>query len=430
MKIIVQPSKIKGRVLVPPSKSCTHRAIILASLAKGQSTISNCLMADDTLYTLSALKVLGTKINIKENDIKIDGQGGKFQTQEGNNVIFVGNSGTTIRLLTSLTALTQGQVILNGKERLCQRPIEDLLLALRTLGIKAESLKQNGCPPIKVEGGVLKGGKVAISGKISSQFISSLLLVAPLAQKDTIIKIKDELKSKPYVDITCDMMKKFGVQVRNNNYQEFFIKAGQSYQAQRYKVEGDYSSASYFFAAAALTQSKITVKGLNINSAQGDKYFLDLMVRAGCKVKKDKEQTTIRGPQKLRSLKVIDMGDYPDIVQSLVVVAACGQGQTAIVNIGHLRFKETDRVESTATELRKMKIRVKTSKDSLTIWGNQPEGAKIKTYNDHRMALSFAILGLKAKGETIIKNAEVVSKSYPNFFKDLKKLGAKVRRIK
>ena len=425
MQIKIKPSMVARKITAPPSKSYTHRVIILASLAQGQSVIRNCLLADDTLYTLKACQLLGAKTNLKKNKLEVIGTNGNLKVNPQKNKIFMGNSGTTMRLMTSVVALAKEEVILTGDKRLQERPMSDLIVALKNLGIKVESINKNGCPPIKVKGEDLNGGEVKISGKISSQFISSLLLVSPFAKKDITIKIIDKLKSKPYVDITCNMMKKFGVQVKNNHYQEFLIKTGQRYKAQKCQVEGDYSSASYFFAAAAICPSKITVKGLNINSAQGDKYFLNLLTKMGCSVRKKKKEITVIGKENLKSIKV-DMRDYPDIVQSLSIVASCAKGKTTIKNIGHLRYKETDRIRATATELEKMNIKVKTTKDSITIDGGQPKGATIETYNDHRMALSFAILGLKAKGGTIIKNAQVISKSYPNFFKDLKKLGAKI----
>ncbi|MFC1711537.1 3-phosphoshikimate 1-carboxyvinyltransferase [Patescibacteria group bacterium] len=426
MKAIIWPTLVKGEIQAPASKSFTHRAIILACLSKGQSVIKNCLLADDTINTLKACQKLGVNITVNNKVIKVIGRGRNLSLNPQNRLISVGNSGTTMRLITSMASLAKQGVVITGNKSLCKRPMLDLITALKDLGIKIRSTNNIGYPPIEILNGTLVGGTVKISGKISSQFISSLLLISPFAKKDVIIKITDDLKSKPYIKITLEMMKKFGVRVKNKNFQEFYIKAGQRYQGTNYQVDGDFSSASYFFAAAAICQSKIIVTGLNPNSCQGDKYLLTLLEKMGCQVKKGKQKITLMGGKELKGISV-NMKNYPDIVQSLAMVAVLAKGKTVMKDIEHLRYKESDRIKATATELRKMNVKVETTKSSITVYSSQPVGAKINTYNDHRMAMCFTVLGLKAKGKTVINNADVVSKSYPNFYKRFKKLGAKIK---
>lgn len=384
MNIKIYPSKISGTVIAPPSKSVTHRAIIMASLASEPSTIKNILLCDDTQHTINALQQLGVLIKQVGTTLTIQGTGGKLIAPK--KPIFVGNSGSTLRMLTAVATLTKGNIKFTGVKRLHERPIQDLSVALKQI----------------------ETGKVIIDGSKSSQYITALLLIAPFAKNGLTIVVNDTLRSKPYVELTIDIMKTFGVMVKNNNFKEFVVEKGQEYKSKNYAVEGDYSSASYFFAAKAITGNKITVKNLKLNSAQGDKNFLSLLQKIG---------------------SFVDMNDYPDIVQTLAVVAAFSNRKTTITNIGHLKDKEADRIRATAKELTKMGIKTIATNNSLTITGEKPKGAIIETYNDHRMAMSFAIAALGATGETIIKDAEVINKSYQNFWKDLKKIGAKIEII-
>ena len=422
------PSVVASKISAPPSKSYTHRALILGSLADGETVIKNFLSSDDTLYTINACRSLGVDIQVEDGTVRIAGTGGKFSVKPGQERIFVGNSGSTIRMMASLAALVQGRVVFEGDPRLHERPVGDLLSALKSLGVQAKSINGNDCPPIEIHGGRLRGGEVAVSGITSSQHISSLLMVAPYAEKDVKIRIIDSLHSKPYVAITIDVMRQFGVEVENRNYEEFIVKSGQKYQGRHYKVEGDYSSAAYFFAAAAIGKGTVVVGNLKPDSAQGDKYFLDILSDMGCIVTYGKNQVKVSRKKDLTGVSV-DMGDYPDIVQPLAIVAAFAKGKTKITNIGHLRYKETDRISNTAAELRKMGIEVDVTADTMLITGGKPRGASIETYNDHRMAMSFAIAALFADGEAIINGAESVAKSYPAFFTDLAKIGAKIEEI-
>ncbi len=399
MNIKIVPSKIEGTITAPPSKSVTHRAIILAALAKGTSVVTNVLLSADTQYTINALRQLGVSIEQNKTTLTIHGSEGKLHTPK--EPIFVGNSGSTMRMLTAVSSLASGKTIITGSKRLLARPMGDLLDAIKQQGTRT-------------------GGEIKIKGDISSQYISSLLLIAPFAKKTVQITIKGNLRSKPYVGLTIDLMKTFGVTVENKNFDEFVIQNHQSYIARDYSVEGDYSSASYFFAAAAITNSTITVKNLKQNSVQGDAYFLDVLEHMGCIVSRKNDSIIVTGSN--LSGITVDMNNYPDIVQTLAVVAAYAKGTTTIKNIGHLKDKETDRLKATAQELTKMGIKLKATDNSLTIMGGVPKGAAIKTYNDHRMAMSFAVAGLGATGETIIRNAEVVNKSYPNFWEDFEKI--------
>lgn len=417
MNIVIYPSKVNGEVTVPSSKSITHRSLILASLARGTSVLKDILLADDTKYTIEALRSFGVKIEQNKDEARIQGTGGLLSTPSS--PIFLGNSGTSMRLLTAVAVLTNGKVELTGEKRLCERPIGPLLSALKTLGVNVQTVNNNDCPPVIIEGRHISGGEITLDASVSSQYLSALLLITPFAKSPVTIHVK-ELRSKPYVDLTIEIMKQFGVTVQNQDYKTFTVLP-QYYKAANYTVEGDYSSASYFLAAAAITGGKILLKNLKSDSKQGDAYFITLMEQIGCSVEKTTKGITLERKTELKAINV-DLGDYPDIVQTLAVVAAFAKGKTTIQNIAHLKHKETDRLAATATELQKMGIEVIQTDNSLEITGGKPHGAIIDTHNDHRMAMSFAVAGLGAKGKTVIQNIEVVKKSYENFFRDLQKI--------
>jgi len=427
VKARITPSPVSGEVSAPPSKSYTHRAVILASLAAGESTIQSPLISDDTLYTMNAGRSLGADIELKGDRLMITGTGGQIRVADRQR-IFAGNSGSTIRMVAPLAALGQTRVVLDGDSRLRQRPIGDLLSALESLGVHARSLEGNGCPPIEIQGGKFSGGEVTIPGLVSSQHVSALLMVAPYTEEGVRIKIARGLHSRPYIDITIDAMRAFGVEVANKGYKEFVVKGGQRYKARNYRIEGDYSSAAYFFAAGAIGGKPVTVKNLKTDSVQGDRHLLNILSEMGCSVEYQKEQIKISRSKELTGITV-DMGDYPDLVQAVAVVAAYARGKTRISNIGHLRFKETDRISNTAAELSRMGIKVEVSDNTMVVYGGKPKGTEIETHADHRMAMSFTIAALFAEGDSIINGAEAVSKSYPQFFADLKKLGAGIEEL-
>lgn len=423
MKAIIQASQVSGTIIAPSSKSYTHRAIIIAALAQGTSVIEKPLISDDTNYTIAACRKLGAKINIKNNFLEIVGVNGKFLLGKNPTRIYCGNSGTTARLITTVATLTDGIVIVDGDRRLRQRPMIELINTLKTLRVNILSLNKEGFLPIKIYGRTLRGGTISVSGNVSSQFISALLILAPFVQKGIEIRATN-LASAPYVDITIDVMKAFGVQVQKNK-DKYLVKAKQKYLGRSYRVEGDWSSASYLFAAAAVTKSEITVSNLNPASTQGDKIFLDILENMGCNVKRDKNQITVLG-KPLISISV-DMKYFPDLVPSLAIVVAFVEGISKILNIANLRDKESDRILAISSNLTGMGIKTAEKYESLEIKGGKPRGNRVKTYNDHRIAMSFAVAALSTKGETTIQNAQVVSKSYPDFWDDLQKIGAKLK---
>jgi 3-phosphoshikimate 1-carboxyvinyltransferase len=428
VRVRIKPSSVAGEVYAPPSKSYTHRAVILASLAASETVIDNPLLSDDTRYTIDACCLLGANIKLKSNRLRITGTGGQIRVTPNRNKIFAGNSGSTIRMVASLAALSQTKVVLNGDDRLHQRPIGDLLSALESLGVRARSLNNNGYPPIEIQGERLSGGEVTISGEVSSQHVSSLLMIAPYTKNGIKIKIAHSLHSKPYIDITLDAMRAFGVEALNQDYKEFSVKGSQEYKGRHYWIEGDYSSAAYFLAAGAIGGKPVTIKNLKTNSVQGDKYLLNILSQMGCSVEYQKEQVRVSRCDKLTGV-IVDMGDYPDIVPTVAVVAAYAHGKTEITNIGHLRFKESDRLNSIAAELGKMGIRVDVTDDTMLVYGGKPKGTEIDAHGDHRLAMSFAIAALFAEGDSTINGAEAVAKSYPQFFADLNKLGAKIEEL-
>ncbi len=428
MKVRITPSSVTGEVSAPPSKSYTHRAVILASLAAGESIIENPLVSDDTLYTIDACRLLGADIALKGNRLRIIGTGGQIRVAPDRQRIFAGNSGSTIRMVAPLAALAQTKVVFDGDDRLRQRPIGDLLSALESLGVRARSLSNNGYPPIEIQGGKFKRGEITIPGRVSSQHVSSLLMIAPYTENGLRIKIAHGLRSRPYIDITLDVMQAFGVEAVNRDYKEFLVKGGQGYKGRHYRIEGDYSSAAYFLAAGATGGQPVALNNLKADSIQGDRHFLTILSEMGGSVEYQKEQVRISRHKKLTGVTV-DMGDYPDLVQTVAVVAAYAHGKTKITNIGHLRFKETDRLSDTAAELVKMGIRADVTENTIVVYGEKPKGAEIEAHGDHRMVMGFAIAALFADGNSTINGAEAVTKSYPRFFTDLASLGAKIEEL-
>jgi len=405
-------------VRLPGSKSYTHRALVISALADGESLLINALRSEDTEHTARALEKFGVSIFWERDRIRVLGRGGKLKA--GEERIFVGNSGTSMRFLTALSALKNGRTLLDGNERMRERPIGDLLNGLSALGVRAYSKEKNGCPPVMMESQGLKGGKTKIKGEESSQFLSALLMIAPYAQEDIQVEITGHLASKPYVDITRDVMSTFGVEVKRDGYHFFFVRAGQHYLPKTYRVEGDASNASYFFSAAALSKGRVRVENFFPKSVQGDAGFLTILENMGCEVVRGDRWAEVRGKE-LQGIE-IDMNPMPDLVPTLAVTAAFARGKTVMKNIGHLRFKESDRIQALAGELIKMGIRVEEGDDWLKIEGGKPHGAEIETYNDHRLAMSFAIAGLAVPGVKI-KGEQCVDKSFPEYWEKFRTLG-------
>ena len=404
-------------VTIPGSKSYTHRALIVSALADGESVLRNALRSEDTEHTIHGLEKFGVPVLGEGNLLRVLGKGGKLKA--AGEKIYVGNSGTSMRFLTALAALKEGRTLLDGSERMRERPIAGLLDGLVALGVKAYSQEGNGYPPVVVESQGLLGGVARMKGSESSQFFSALLMVAPYALGDVRLEVDGPLVSRPYVDITRDVMSAFGVEVQGEEYRSFFMRAGQRYLPQKYLIEGDASNASYFLAAAAITRGKVRVENFRPASIQGDAGFLRILKKMGCEVTSGESFAEVQGKE-LRGIEV-DMNPMPDAVPTLAVSAAFARGRTVIQNIGHLRLKESDRIGALAYELAKMGVKVEEGKDWLAVEGGNPQGAEIETHNDHRLAMSFAISGLAVPGMKI-KGERCVDKSFPEFWETLRKL--------
>jgi 3-phosphoshikimate 1-carboxyvinyltransferase len=417
--IEIQPTAaIRATVRPPGSKSITNRALVCAALADGPSTLIGALDCDDTRVMIDALGKLGVDVrhNRDEATIELVGCGGRIPT--GNAGLYVANSGTTVRFLTAMLTLGQGMYRLDGTRRMQERPISDLLDALRQLGGDAISEVGNGCPPVVVRAHGLQGGRAMVAGNVSSQFLSGLLMAAPYAKSDVTLEVHGPLVSRPYVDMTLAVMASFGVPVTEveNGFQ---IAAPQKYAGCDYAIEPDASAASYFFAAAAITGGEVTVNGLSSDSLQGDVAFCNCLAEMGCNVVYGPSSITVFG-RELRGIDV-DMNGISDTVQTLGAVALFAKGPTTIRNVAHIRHKETDRIGALATELRKFGAEVQENSDGLTIAPQALHGAEIDTYDDHRMAMSLALVGLAIPG-VVIRDPECTAKTYPGFFRDLAKI--------
>lgn len=400
----------------PPSKSLTNRALILAAIANGKTVISNYAICDDTIYMIRSLKKFGVKIIEENSRLIVTGTDGNFKKDDLK--IYCGNAGTTFRFLTALSILNEGKLVLTGSKRMLERPIGNLVDALKQLDVNIQS--NNGYPPVKIEGGKFKAKKITFNPKISSQFLSALLMIMPVIGKDFIVEIDGELPSIPYVKMTLQIMKKFGVVIEHNNFQLFKLKNNLKLSGTEIIIESDASSATYFLGSAAILKKSIRVKGLSKNSTQADLKFIKVLEKMGCEVSWNKNSVTLKG-KKLKGI-TIDMNDAPDSVPTLAVVSLFAEGKTVIKNIGNLRFKESDRISALANEFRKLGSNVITGKDYLEIHPSKfYKPASIETYNDHRIAMSFALCQLKIPGIKI-KNPDCVKKSFPNFWLEFNKM--------
>jgi 3-phosphoshikimate 1-carboxyvinyltransferase len=408
---------LQATVSIPGSKSYTNRALLIAGLTEGECRLEKPLVSDDTKYMIQALKAFGIPVQEAEEAFIVSGKGGKLSMPGAD--IFIGNAGTAMRFLTTFSALVPGKIRLDGDERMRERPLADLLDCLTQMGVKAVSENGNGCPPIEVEGGNVPGGDISLAGDKSSQYLTSILLSAPYFRNDTCVNIQGDLTSKSYADITLDIMKTFGVHVENESYQSFKVKAGSRYKAQTYRVESDWSSATYFLAAAAVTGGEITLKDINPHSVQGDAQFTTVLEKMGCRVEKKADSLHLKG-NPLRGI-TINMNSMPDAVQTLAVIALFAEGETVIQGIGNLRIKETDRISALSNELTRLGAGVEAGDDYIVIRPGNYSGTEIETYNDHRMAMSFAVAGLNIPGVRI-QNPKCVEKSFPDFFQRFGKL--------
>jgi len=417
--IEIQPAgPIYGTIRPPGSKSLTNRALVCAALGAGESVLSGVLESEDTRVMIEALRQLGIPLehDVKSRTIRVSGCNGHPPAVEAN--LFTANSGTTVRFLTALVTLGRGRFRLDGAPRMRERPIEDLLDALEQLGAKAYSELANGCPPVVVEASGLRGGRASVAGDISSQFLSGLLMAAACAENPVELVLRGRLVSQPYVAMTAAVMAAFGVEVDVQSGC-FIVPAGRGYHGRHYEIEPDASAASYFFAASAITGGKITVEGLSRRSLQGDVAFCDCLEKMGCTVEYAENAITVCGG-KLRGIEA-DMNAISDTVQTLSAAALLADGPTTITGVAHIRHKETDRIHALAVELRKIGAGVEERPDGLRIIPGKLRGAKIETYNDHRMAMSMALVGLAVPG-IIILDPQCTAKTYPDFFADIERL--------
>lgn len=409
-------AKIEGEVNLPGSKSLSNRALLIAALAEGTTKITNLLDSDDTRHMLNALQKLGVQYTLSEDrtECVVTGNGGPFETDQPLE-LFLGNAGTAMRPMTAALTLGRGEYLLTGEPRMKERPIGHLVDALRQAGAEIAYLENDGYPPLKICANGLKGGAVEIDGSISSQFLTALLMAAPMAQEDMTIAIVGDLVSKPYIDITLDIMQRFGIEVVNEGYQRFIVKAGQRYKAlDHFMVEGDASSASYFLAAAAIKGGQVKVTGIGKNSVQGDVKFADVLEKMGANVEWSEDYIAVSKGE----LHAIDMdfNHIPDAAMTIATTALFADGTTTLRNIYNWRVKETDRLHAMATELRKVGATVEEGEDYLTITPpKQLKHAAIDTYDDHRMAMCFSLLALDPVSVTI-NDPECTAKTFPNYF--------------
>ncbi|HEX2121281.1 MAG TPA: 3-phosphoshikimate 1-carboxyvinyltransferase [Thermoanaerobaculia bacterium] len=417
MKLIPKSAPVHATVTVPASKSYSVRALLLAAMSEGTTTIANCLDADDTRYAFEALKAIGFDASGSfQRELRV----GTRQSMSANEVpIFIGNAGTAMRFFTGWLAFTPGRFLLHGEERMHERPIGDLVEVLLGIGAEVEYVEREGYPPLRIRGKRMRGGfDVSISAETSSQFVSALMLGGATLPDGITLRIS-HVASGPYIDITADILRTFGAHVERSD-DVVRVRAGRLERAE-YRVEGDYSSASYWFAVAAATRGTVRVRGLAVPTAQGDAGFVDILAAMGCEIEVSPDEIAVRGPNELRG-GTFDCNATPDIVPTLAAIAPLASSPVEIVNVANLRVKESDRLATVTSELRRLGATVEERPDSLLIqpgWSSEP--AVIETHNDHRIAMAFAIAGL-SRGNVTIGKEQVVSKSYPRFWRTLEEV--------
>lgn len=428
-------SKIEGIIKAPPSKSYSHRAVIIASLSKGTSKLYDILYSEDVLASINACKSLGAKITKKEDEnnisyLEVVGTGGKLHNLSDES-IDLANSGTTLRIMTSVASLADNEVIFTGDESLKTRPMAPLLKSLNNLGVETDSLNNNDKAPILIKPG-FKGGNVGILGNMSSQFISSILISSPLSDNGVELEVHEEFVSKPYVDMTISVMEKFGVQIEylepkneeNNQFEVKFIIPTQKYTSTDYVVEGDYSSASYLLATVAIAGGEITVQNLFKDSKQGDKLIIDILEDMGCNIDIKDNHIKIKSDGNLKSISEINLANAPDLLLTVAILAAVAEGNTKITGIAHARLKETDRIDTTCRELEKLGCELEEFEDSIIIKGKTIHGGIVNSHKDHRLAMAFSLLGLKENVE--VEDGECFDVSFPNFIEAMAEIGVEL----
>ena len=416
MRTVARTQPRPVTVQAPPAKAYTLRALLFGALADGPSVLHRPLLAEDQLNMIACLRGLGVTIDQGADQLTVNGLGGRFHPTS--DTLFVGDSGVTMNFLASAACFSDRPVVLGGTPRLNERPIKEVVDGVRQLGAQVEYLGVEGLPPVRIHPTGLSGGRAAIHGAVTSQYFSSLVISTALARGPVTLECLDDMTERPYFDISTSMMADFGVQAVNKNYKKIEVAAPQVYRARDYLVEGDFSSASFLFLVAAVLGSTVRVEGLNQHSVQGDKRFLDLLGRMGCRVVWNGSAVEVTGGDLVGIEE--DMSDVPDLVPPLAVAAAFAQGETRFTRVGHLVHKESNRVVAMETELRKMGVEVHHDAETMTVVGNKQgiHGATVATYKDHRIAMSLAVAGL-AVGDQHVENPGCVAKSFPDFWEKL-----------
>lgn len=414
MQIAPITHSLNATVHVPGSKSLTNRALLISALSLGKTRLTNALFSDDSSYFANALQTLGFEAELDESKLEmtVTGLGGAIPAQKAE--LFIGNSGTAARFLTAFLALGHGEFTIDGEPRMRERPIGDLISALAQLGVDLEASSSN-CPPVKIKASGLPGGKTSIRGDISSQFVSALLMIAPYANSPIEIEVTTDLNSKPYVDLTVAIMRDFGVEIEQDDHDHFTVCPATYLPLITYPIESDASAASYFFAAPAICGGRVRVENISRRSKQGDIAFLDVLQQMGCEVMEGEDFIEVSGAEILNGIDAY-MRDIPDTAQTLAAVAPFASAPTRIRGIASARLKETDRVHAACTELARLGVHVEEQEDGMTIYPCKTfTPATIQTYNDHRMAMAFSLIGLRAAG-VAIENPSCVAKTFPNYF--------------
>ncbi|QLE58876.1 3-phosphoshikimate 1-carboxyvinyltransferase [Nostoc sp. TCL26-01] len=401
-------------VEIPGSKSITNRALLVAALAEGDSVLENALFSEDSEYFAKCVEQLGIPITLNSQlaQIQVAGKGGEIPTKQAD--LFVGLAGTAARFITALVALGEGEYRLDGVPRMRERPMGDLVNVLQASGARVDFEGNPGFMPYTIYGQHFAGGHIRLKANQTSQQLSALLMIAPYAKQDTTIEVEGTLVSQSYVKMTCRLMADFGVEVNQTDDNQFHIRAGQRYQARNYTIEPDASNASYFFAAAAVTGGRVRVNHLTKQSCQGDILWLDVLERMGCQIIEGENYTEVVGPEQLQGIDV-DMNDMSDLVQTLGAIAPFAISPVTIRNVEHIRYKETERIHAVVTELRRLGVTVEEFTDGMKIQPSPITPAAIETYHDHRMAMAFAVTGLKVPG-IVINNPGCTAKTFPDYF--------------
>ena len=425
-KIKIRPfyKEIKGKVIIPGSKSITNRVFILAALSAGKAIVSNALESEDTQIMENALKKCGVKIIKKKGLLHIQGLAGKFKSKQDLK-IFMSNSGTSMRFLSAFFAFRPGKTILYGKKRMHKRPIEILLQGLRGIGAEINSIDSNGCPPIEIRGKEkLNGGKISLSGKISSQFFSAILQIAFLCKNPVEILIKDKLVSRPYLKMTIELLKKFKIFCEHSaDFKKIVIWPQTLQSPKKISIESDATSASYFLALPAIHGGQIEVGNIPKNSLQGDIEFIKVLQKMGCKITQKSSTLICQGPKKLKPLGKINLENIPDSAMTAAILAAFSDGSSHITGLSTLKDKETDRLEALTSQLKKIGVEAFCGRDFITINGNRKKmkAEEIETFDDHRMAMCFALVASAVK-DVVILDPDCVNKTFPQFWEKLDNL--------